>query len=161
MARLNTRDAQGKLRLFTSQGNIFPGGNLVPYFAAPYEPLGDSTPGNSVLKGEVRKVVGSATPLPQSVNFDDNTLLLLDSRQKVFTAAQIVRLAKILELDTSPPGATIQRAQEATTAAQESTTTTQPEATTVEQTTPSSVPSQEATTAEQTVPSWQEVYGAH
>ena len=57
--------------------------------------------------------------------------------------------------------ATIKRAQEATTAAQESTTTTQPEATTVEQTTPSSVPSQEATTAGQTVPSWQEVYGAH
>jgi hypothetical protein len=35
MARPNTRDAQVKLRLFTSQGNIFPGGNLVPYFAAP------------------------------------------------------------------------------------------------------------------------------
>ena len=40
MARINTRDANGKLRLFTSQGNIFPESDVfVPYYAAPFEPL--------------------------------------------------------------------------------------------------------------------------
>jgi len=118
MARLNTRDASGKLRLFTSQGNIFPGGNFVPYFAAPYEPLGDSTPGNAVLKAEVRNVVGPNVTLPKTVNFNDDNLLLLDGTQKVFTNAQLVQLAKILKLDTSPPATTSQRAQETTTAEQ-------------------------------------------
>lgn len=111
LARLNTRDANGKLRLFTSQGNIFPGGNFVPYFAAPYEPLGDSTPGNSVLKAEVRKVVGPKVTLPATVNFDDNTALLLDKKQVVFTPAKLVQLATILKLDTSPQAG--QRAQTA------------------------------------------------
>jgi hypothetical protein len=120
MAWLNTRDANGKLRLFTSTGPIFPGGNFVPYFAAPFEPLGDSTPGSVVLKREVRRVVGSGVRLPPIVNFDDNTALLLDSRQKVFTAAQRVRLAKILKLNTSGTS-----------------TTAQPEATTAEQPVPS------------------------
>jgi hypothetical protein len=125
MARINSRDASGKLRLFTSTTGpcpdacgIFPGGNFVPYFAAPFEPLGDSTPGNAVLKGEVRNVVGPNVTLPQTVNFDDNTLLLLDSRQKVFTNAELVQLAKILKLDTSPQAATAQQStQGATTAA--------------------------------------------
>jgi hypothetical protein len=116
LARLNTRDANGKLRLFTSTGPIFPGGNFVPYFAAPFEPLGESTPGSRVLKQMVRKVVGSGVSLPRFVNFDDNTALLLDSRQKVFTAAQLVRLTNILKLDTSGTSTTAQ--PEATTAAQ-------------------------------------------
>lgn len=76
-ARLNTRDANGKPRLFTSQGNILPGRNFVPRFAAPYKPLGDSTPGNAVLKAMVRKVVGSGATLPTTVNFKDNSVLLL------------------------------------------------------------------------------------
>jgi hypothetical protein len=46
-----------------------------------------------------------------TVDFDDNTLLLSSSRQKVFTNAELVQLAKILKLDTSPPAATAQRAQ--------------------------------------------------
>jgi len=40
---------------------------------------------------------------------------LLDSTQKVFTNAQLVRLATILKLDTSPQAATAAQ-QEATTA---------------------------------------------
>jgi hypothetical protein len=106
MARLNTRDANGNLRLFTSTGNIFPGGNFVPYFAAPWEPLGDSTPGNAVLKGEVRNVVGPNVALPATVDFDDETLILLDSTQNVFTDAQVVRLARILKLNVYPPSVT-------------------------------------------------------
>jgi hypothetical protein len=109
MARINSRDVNGKLRLFTSTGNIFPGGNSVPYFAALFEPLGDSAnPGSSILKQMVRKVVGSGVTLPQLVNFDDNTLQLLDSNQKVFTNTQLVRLATILKLDTAPQSATAQ-----------------------------------------------------
>jgi hypothetical protein len=122
LARINSRDANGKLRLFTSTGNIFPGGNSVPYFAALFEPLGDSAnPGSSVLKQMVRNVVGPGVTLPQTVNFDDNTLLLLDSNQKVFTNAKLVRLATILKLDTSPQTATAQQRtqEEAATAEQQ------------------------------------------
>lgn len=138
MARINSRDATGKLRLFTSTSGsganccgIFPRGAFVPDFAALFEPLGDSNnPGSSFLKQMVRNVVGSGVTLPQTVDFDDNTLLLLDSNQKVFTNAQLVRLATILKLDTSPQAATAQHR------------------------------TQEATTAEQPVPSSQEIFGA-
>jgi hypothetical protein len=116
MARLNTRDAKGKLRLFTSQGNLFPDGNFVPYFAATHEPLGDSTPGNAVLKAMVQNVVGPSVTLSSTVDFDDSTLLLLDKKQAVFTPRQLVRLATILKLDTSPPAPT---AQEATMTAEQ------------------------------------------
>lgn len=138
MGRLNTRDANGRLRLFTSTTGpcpeacgIFPGSNsFVPYFAAPYEPLGDSTPGSSVLKAMVRKVVGSGVTLPRTVNFDDKTALLLDGKQAVFTPTQLVKLATSLKLDTSPQTATARQR------------------------------SQETTTADKTVPSWQEIFGA-
>ncbi len=136
MGRLNTRDANGKLRLFTSTTGpcpdacgIFPGGTFVPYFAAPYEPLGSDTPGNAVLKAMVRKVVGPSVALPATVNFNNQTALLLDSRQVVFTPTKLVRLATILKLDTSGSTTTQQRAQE-------------------------------ATGAEQPVPGWREIYGA-
>jgi hypothetical protein len=131
MARINTRDAEGNLRLLTSQGNIFPGGTFTPYFAAPFEPFGDSTPGNRVLKGELRKVV-PAKKVPRKPHFNDKTVLLLDKYQKVFTATEVVQLAEILLLDTAPPSPAIQaqRAQE------------------------------EATASEQPVPDWQEIFGA-
>ena len=48
---------------------------------------------------------------PQTVNFDDNTLQLLDSRQKVFTNAQLVKQDKTLKLDTSPPTTPVQSTQ--------------------------------------------------
>ena len=73
----------------------------------------------------------SGTTHTVTENFDDNTLQLLDSNPKVFTNAQLVRLATILKLDTSPQAATAQqRTREATTAEQ------------------------------QPVPSWQEIFGA-
>lgn len=115
LGRLNSRDATGKLRLLTGNGNLFPGsGTDFPYFAAGFEPLGDSTPGNTVLKRMVRNVVGSGVTLPTTVNFDDATVNLLDTRQKVFTPAQLVRLAEILKLDTSAPAAQTARAAEQT-----------------------------------------------
>lgn len=115
MGRINTRDANGKLRLLTSTGNIFPESNVfVPYFAAPFEPLGDSTPGSPVLKAMVKKIV-PPTKVPRRVHFNDKTALLLDKYQRVFTAAEAVQLAEILKLDTSPPSTTARRVQESTT----------------------------------------------
>jgi hypothetical protein len=121
MARLNTRDADGNLRLFTSTGNIFPGGDFVPYFAAPFEPLGNDNTGNKILKGELTKVVGKGVKVPKKPNFDDNTALLLDGHEGLLTPEQIVQLAGILKLDTSPPSATgqAQRAQEEATASEQ------------------------------------------
>lgn len=111
MARINSRDATGKLRLFTSTSGscpdacgIYPRGTSVPYFVALFEPLETSNnPGSSFLKQMVRNIVGTGVTLPETVDFDDNTLQLLDSSQKVFTNAQLVKLAKTLKLDTSPP----------------------------------------------------------
>ena len=124
MACINSRDATGKLRLLTSKsgsGNnccgIFPRGTSVPYFVAIFKPLETSNnPGSSVLKQMVRNVVGPGVTLPPTVDFDDNTLQLLDSRQRVFTNAQLVKLAETLKLDTSPPPA--QRTQGDTTTAE-------------------------------------------
>jgi hypothetical protein len=124
MARINSRDATGKLRLFTSTSGsgdnccgIYPSGTSVPNFIALFQPLEDSNnPGSSYLKQMVGYVVGTGVTLPPTVDFDDNTLQLLDSSQKVFTNAQLVKLAKTLKLDTSPP--TAQRTQEATTTAE-------------------------------------------
>jgi hypothetical protein len=53
----------------------------------------------------LENVGGSSVTLPQTVNFDDNPRLL-DSNQKVFTNVQLVRLATILKLETSPQVAT-------------------------------------------------------
>jgi hypothetical protein len=65
------------------------------------------------------------------VNFNDKTLLLLDSRQVLFTDAEVVQLAEILKLETSSPSATAQaqRTQE------------------------------EAEASEQPVPDWREIFG--
>jgi hypothetical protein len=107
MARINTRDAQGNLRLLSSTGNIFPNSKVtVSDFAATFEPFRDDIPGNQVLRGEVTKVVGNGARNPFKVNFDNTTVSLLDKKQGIFTAAQIVQLAKILKLDTSSPSIT-------------------------------------------------------
>ncbi len=58
-----------------------------------------------------RNVVGPNVRLPATVNFNNQTALLLDSNQRVFTNAELVRLARILKLDTSPQAA--REAQEA------------------------------------------------
>lgn len=130
MGRINSRDSQGNLRLLQGTGLLFPGntGNINDmYWAQGFEPFGDSTPGNKVLKGEAKKVTGK-----KAKDFDDKTVLLLDSRQRVFTPAEAVQLAQILKLDTSPPSSTTeaQRAQE------------------------------EAEASEQPVPDWREIFGA-
>jgi hypothetical protein len=135
LARLNTCDANGNLRLLVSTGaaldGIFPGGNYLLSFGAAYEPLGDDSPGNKVLKGELTKVVGKGVKVPKKPNFDDNTVNLLDQHEGALSPEQILQLAGILKLDTSPPSATAQaqRAQ------------------------------QEATASKQPVPDWRDIFG--
>ena len=122
MARLNTRDSEGNLRLLASTGNIFPNSNsYVPHFAVVFEPLGEPTRGSRVLTREVKNVVGRHVTLPKRVNFNDKTVKRLDRRQALLTDAQIVKLAKILKLDTSPPSSTVQaqRVQEETEASEQ------------------------------------------
>jgi hypothetical protein len=106
MGRLNTRDADGDLRLFVSRGNIYPGGVPVDNYATLFPPDGVATPGNTVLRGEVRNVVGPNVTLPADLDFGDETLILLDRHQALFTDAEVVRLAQVLRLDVYPPSIT-------------------------------------------------------
>jgi hypothetical protein len=99
MGRLNSRDANGNLRLYTAQGNIFPGGavsvpNFASIFQGNYKP---SSPGNSVLRQELLAETGVN---PKKVNFDGATEKILDQHQVMFTPDQLVQLAGTLRLDT-------------------------------------------------------------
>lgn len=99
MARINDRDDKGNLRLLVSQGNLYPGGLVpLPYFAAGSEPLGADTPGNPTLQAMLQAVTKVRLDTP---NFDDATVALLDTCQRLFSPSQVLQLAKILKLDTS------------------------------------------------------------
>lgn len=119
MARINTRDTNGNVRLLEGNGNVYPGGNKeLPYFAAAFNLDEDpNTPGNAAMRQMVKKIVGSEVTIPSDAHFGD-AVNLLDQNQNVFTDAQLVRLARILKLDTSPPSstATAERTQEDATA---------------------------------------------
>jgi hypothetical protein len=98
MALLNSRDAAGRLRVLTSQGNVYPGGTPLAYFAAALGPLGADTPGNTTLQA----ILKAATKVSLAAqNFDDATVALLDTCQRLFSPSQVLQLAKILKLDTS------------------------------------------------------------
>lgn len=107
MGRLNSRDANGNLRLLTSTGNLFPGsGTNFPSFVSGFEPLGSDTPGNAVLRNMLANVVGPSVTVPDNPDFDDATVSLLDLNQNALTDAQVVRLAQILKLDVYAPTVT-------------------------------------------------------
>lgn len=104
MARLNSRDTNGNLRLFTSQGNVYPGGTALANFGAAFSSVGgdtsggtlsDSSPGNAALRQMLKGVTGVNVNNP---NFDSSTEGILDNSQIVFTPTQLVQLAKILKL---------------------------------------------------------------
>ncbi len=101
MARLNTRDANGNLSLFTAKGDtIFPGGKKVPNFSTPFDitnaSQGTFTPGNTTLRAMLKNVTGQNT---STANFDSNTLRLLDKTQKVMSQTELVTLAGVLKLN--------------------------------------------------------------
>lgn len=97
MARLNGRDAEGRLRLLTSRGNVFPGGLEMGTFAEKVAGgPGHDTPGNGLLKRALKEAIGDGRREPR---FDDETLALVDRTQRRFTPDELVRLAELLRLD--------------------------------------------------------------
>ncbi len=108
MARLNSRDAQGRLRLLTSTGNVYPGGTQeLSHFAAAFNlSVNPNTPGNDVLKQMLANVVGPGVTVPANPNFDDATVSLLDLNQNALSDAEVVRLAELLKLNVYKPTVT-------------------------------------------------------
>lgn len=104
LGRLNSRDANGNLRVFTAQSNVLPGSNQTfPNFASllNYPSTAsktDSTPGNAVLTDMIKKVTGQTVASPK---FDANTLNLLDKGQIVMSPVELVSLAQALKLNTN------------------------------------------------------------
>jgi hypothetical protein len=99
MALLNSRDAQGTVRLLTSQGNVYPGShNPLPYFGFPFVSagLGLASLGNAVLETALETTTGQSVP---SADFDEATLTLLDQHTTLFSPPELVRLLDILQLD--------------------------------------------------------------
>jgi hypothetical protein len=95
LGRLNARDAQGKLRLLTGRGAIFPGsaGTQTTYLAI-YVPYGPDSPGSRTLWD----IVSALTISSFNQGFSVATVGLLDTQQRLFSAQQIVSLARLLEL---------------------------------------------------------------
>ncbi len=108
MARLNSRDAQGRLRLLTSTGNVYPNGSIpLANFAAAFNlSVNPNTPGNAVLRQMLANVVGSGVTVPDNPDFDDATANLLDLNQNALSDAEVVRLAEILKLNVYKPTVT-------------------------------------------------------
>lgn len=111
LARLNSRDSSGNLRLFTAQGNVYPEGKSLSNFAAaftstaadtPNATIADSSPGNELLKNFLSTMAGADTTNP---NFDDATEKLVDAKQTVLTPEELVESAKALKLNLNclPP----------------------------------------------------------
>lgn len=98
MARINSRDANGNLRLLTSSGNVYPGGTPLANFAAPF-PNDADTPGNPTLQKFLSKVTGQNVT---NANFDTATINLLDQNQKLLSPIEVLNVARILKLDIKP-----------------------------------------------------------
>jgi hypothetical protein len=98
MARINSRDTNGNLRILSAQGNVYPGGTPLTNFAAAFNTSGPDTPGNATMRKELQAVTG--TPLG-NINFNNSTITLLDNHQKALSVKEIVQLAKTLKLNVS------------------------------------------------------------
>lgn len=97
LARLNSRDEQGELRIFESNGEIFPDGRSAETYAdiTVGEP-GHDTPGNKVLEQVLEAVTNRLVTTPR---YDDATLVRLDENQELLTPVELVCIAKTLKLD--------------------------------------------------------------
>jgi hypothetical protein len=97
LARLNSRDAEGRLRLLTSTGNVYPGSaGTLPSYLGSYVPYGPDTPGGRTLWDMVAAAI--RTPAFQGT-FSVATVQALDQNQALLSAEQVVALARTLELD--------------------------------------------------------------
>jgi hypothetical protein len=95
LGRLNSRGADGKLRLLQATGNIFPGsaGTLASYLGI-YIPFGPDTPGGRTLSDVMNALTGSND---FTGPFSVATIRLLDDHQALLSATQIVTLLRTLE----------------------------------------------------------------
>lgn len=107
MARLNSRDAEGKLRLLTATSSTYPAGSDRASFGAPFEPLGASTAGNATLEAMLRAVTQANVTNPR---FDMAAIALLDTCQRLLRPSQLLVLARDLKLDLAPQATDMEEA---------------------------------------------------
>lgn len=103
MARINSRDAKGNLRLFSAKSNVYPGGTPLANFAAAFTatgggPITDNSPGNSALKLFVKDTTGVNVRQP---NFDQALENVMDQNQKALKDQDVIAVAKALKLNTN------------------------------------------------------------
>jgi hypothetical protein len=93
MALLNSRSAQGQLRVNESQGNVFPGGTPLDSFYAAFTCFdgGVSSVGSLTLQSFVLRTTGIAVA---NAAFDPATEEIIDHHQTVLSPAEIVRIAE-------------------------------------------------------------------
>lgn len=96
MARVNSRDANGALRITTAQSNVYPNGTALANFGAAFNTSGSDTPGNAAMRKAIQLMTGQSTT---NANFNSATISLLDTNQKAFSASEVLQLAKTLKLN--------------------------------------------------------------
>lgn len=103
LARINSRDGDGALRLLTSEENVFPCSAVsLPSFAAGFDWEDDSaTPGNATLNRMLEIVTDHSM---DDAKFSHETVELLDEHQSVFSPEELVQLGLILRLSLDPTG---------------------------------------------------------
>ncbi len=86
--------------LQTPEGEIFPNGSVFASLTSVFLPVGSSvTPGNSLLREYLTRVVTEGVDVPDSPTFDDEALFLLDRYQEVVSLGDLIRVARILKLN--------------------------------------------------------------
>lgn len=109
-ARLDSRDTDGNLRLFTSQGNVYPGcdpGKELANYGAAFTQIGPDTPNATLVDSSLgsealRRYVELATGLKLSkADFDELTEQNLDQHQAALKPEQLIGAAEALQLNTT------------------------------------------------------------
>jgi|GEM_PF-1758188 hypothetical protein len=87
-----------------SAGEVFPGGSTFASLAAVFNPVDSGlTPGNALLSEYMLRIVPDDVTFSDDPGFDDETLFLLDRYQDVIGPDDLVRIARILNLDFRNP----------------------------------------------------------
>lgn len=97
LARINSRDTGGNLRLFTARGNVFPGGvkDVANFGAYTGQKVAGDTPGNAALTALLKAAAGTG-----SAHFNAKSIALLDEHQGLLSAEDLIAIAHALDLDT-------------------------------------------------------------
>ena len=103
LARLNTRTpGTADLHLYLPEeasGGIFPGGIVRPHIASLFDPNAQATPGNSYLEEVLGKLAEPGASVPDSADFDLETIQFIDENQAVLGAEELVQVAEALGLE--------------------------------------------------------------